>query len=152
MFRSSAGRGGAIGGCRRDVTVDEGDPASTPFRSRRIAPGFAVRLRRHRFDLVLARFHPGQGLREALVLDDRRVRDPLFLVEDAIRQSDAFPTHFEPTVGKLVGLDVFAGQTSRQRRLVQNNPLAVVGQGELLSDIALLSPSQNRIELRGVTF
>ncbi len=71
---------------RRDMTVDEGDPTSVPLRSRRVAAGFAVRLWRHRFDLVLALFHPGQGLREALVLDDRRVRDPLFLVEEAIRQ------------------------------------------------------------------
>ncbi|MGF7056139.1 hypothetical protein GGC47_005355 [Bosea sp. OAE752] len=71
----------------------------------------------------------------------------LLFVEDAMRQSDAFPADLEPSIRKLVGLDVFSDQPSRQRRLVQNNPRVVVRQGELLSDITDASTSARRSSL-----
>ena len=134
---------------RRGVAIGERDRSSASFRARDIATGFAVRLGSHRSALILACLHPRKSFRKPLVLDNRGVRHALLLVEHAMRQSDAFPANLEPTIRILVGLDIFADQPGRQRRLVQNDPLAVVGKRQLLRDIALFPPGQNRIELSG---
>jgi hypothetical protein len=51
-------------------------------------------------------------------------------------------------VREPVGLNIRAGQSYGQRRLFENNPLAVVGERQLLRDVALLTPSKTRVELR----
>ena len=87
---------------------------------------FAGPLDPHGPDLVLTGFHPGKSFRKPLVLDDRRVRHALLLVEHAMRQSRAFPAHLKPAVRKLVNLDILADQSSRQWRLLKNDPLVVI--------------------------
>ena len=104
-----------MGALRRDVPVDKGHPASAPSLSDDIAARFAVRLGSHGPELILASLHPGQSFRKPLVLDNRRLGDPLVFIEHAISQSDALPADLESPVRKLVSLDVFAGQ-SRSRR------------------------------------
>lgn len=42
---------------------------------------------------------------------------------------------------------LWADLSHAQWRLVQNNPLAVVGERQLLRDIALLAPGQDRVEV-----
>src|SRR5918994_7416430 len=147
MYRSSSDRGGGMGVLCRDVPVDEEHPASAPSPSGDIAARFAVRLGSHGPKLILASLHPGQSFRKPLVLNNRRLGDPLVFIEHAISQSDALPADLEPPVRKLVSLDVLAGQSHAQRRLLQNDPLAVIGERQLLRDIALLAPGQDRVEL-----
>jgi hypothetical protein len=145
--RSSPDGGGGIGPFCRDPPVDEGDPAPLSFRARHVAIGLAGGFDRSRSPLVLASFHPSKGFRKPLVLDDRRVCHALLLVEHAIRQSRAFPAHLQPAVRELVSLDILADQSRRQWRLFKNDSLIVVGERQLLRDVALLSPGKNRLEI-----
>jgi hypothetical protein len=53
---------------------------------------------------ILALLDPGQNLAQPLVLDDRRVADPLQLVEHSIGQTQSLPVDLEPPVRKVVDL------------------------------------------------
>ena len=69
---------------------------------------------------------------------------PLILVEGPIGQGQSFPTHIETTVREGIGIDVFAGEATREIGFVQDDPFALVGESQLLADVALLSPEAGR--------
>jgi hypothetical protein len=125
--RSSPDSGGGFSLFRRDPPIDERNPASLALRPGHISTRFARALDRRGPHLVLTGFHPGESLRKPLVLDDRRVRHALLLVEHPVRQRRAFPAHLQPAVRKLVNLDILADQASGQGRFLKDDPLVVIG-------------------------
>src|SRR5215218_6479303 len=118
--------GGRFGLC--DTTLDQ-LIHETPT-ARRLASGaliaglLAVGLHPRWPLLVLPFLDVGQHLTEPLVLHDGRVGDALVLVESPVGQRQALPAHLEATIGKAVGVDIAARQTTREVVLLQDDPLA----------------------------
>ena len=65
------------------------------------------------------------------------------LSNTVIGQGHALPAHLEPAVGEGVGVDILPGEPGRHLVLYQHDPLALVGQSELLPDIALLAVAED---------
>src|SRR5215203_4479974 len=131
--------GGRLGLC--DTTLDQ-LIHETPT-ARRLASGaliarlLAVGLHPRWPLLVLPFLDVGQHLAEPLVLYNGRVSDALVLVESPVGQGHALPAHLKPAIGEAVGIDIAARETTRERILLQDDPLAPIGESQLLTHIAL---------------
>src|SRR3954447_3191791 len=74
---------------------------------------------------------PGQNLTQPLVLDDRRVADPLQIVEHRIGQTQSLPADLEPPVRKVVDLDLLTDQPRGDLRRMQRELHPVVMHDQL---------------------
>src|SRR3954452_24531174 len=71
-----------------------------------VAPPLALGQQPWRRALIVLALDEGQDLAQALVLDDRRLIDPLVLVERPVRQGQPLPAHLQPPVCEDVGVDI----------------------------------------------
>jgi hypothetical protein len=88
---------------------------------------------------ILLRLHSSECMSQPLVFDDGRVTDALIFAEDAIGKRVTFPSHLERTIRKVIDLDVLTCQTVRQITSFKNDLLAVIGESELLTYVALFT-------------
>jgi len=87
-----------------------------------------------------------QGVPEALVLDDGGMADALVLVEDAIGKHSTLGTHLQPAIREVVEVHILATQFTGGIVLFQDNLLAVIGQSQLIANIALFAVTQDIVE------
>lgn len=82
----------------------------------------------------------------ALVLDDGGVTDTLVLAEYVIGKHVASPAHFQRPVPVVEQLDILTFKTLRHIGLLQDDLLAVVVEGDLGPDVALLAVAENIVQ------
>ena len=67
----------------------------------------------------------------------------LLLVERQIGQEQAFPAEGQPTVRKVVNLNILPGDSLGGLVAYQDEKLAVIGHRQLLADVAQLAMAQD---------
>ena len=107
-----------------------------------LAVGFDLRLVLQ----ILLCLDDRERMTESLVLNDRSVADSLILAEHAVGKHATFRSDFERAVRELVEIDVLATQTFRELAPLQDDLLPVIGHGELITHIALLTMAQDVVQ------
>ena len=97
-----------------------------------------------------------QNSTQSFVVRDGGVGNALIHVEDFVGQGAAFERTSNRPSTKGVGVHVFADQAARDVVLFEHDPLAIIGERQLLADIPVLAPAQHirqpirlDIEMRG---
>src|ERR1700754_375914 len=83
---------------------------------------------------------------EAFVLDDGGVADPLILAEDAVGKNVISPANLQRLIPIVEEFDVLAFKALRNVGLLKDDPLAVVVEGELGADVALLPVTEDVVQ------
>ena len=136
---------GALAGCAicLGLAVCQCIPAvvapSRRLIARALFPGAAL-LRR---GLILFGFDELQHGAEALVLLNGGMGDALILVESRVGELDPLPAELQPPVREFEAVNVFARQPAGHFVLFEDDPLPVVGEGQLTADIALIAESKD---------
>jgi hypothetical protein len=97
---------------------------------------------------VLLSLNERERMTKSLVLDDGRVVDTLVLAEHAVGKNVASPANFQRLVPVVEQLDVLAFKALRHFGLFHDDLLAVVVEGELRADVALLTVAENVVQPR----
>jgi hypothetical protein len=95
---------------------------------------------------ILPRLDERERVTEPLILDHGRRADALILVEDAVGKHAALRAHLQPAVREVVDVDILAAELFAYWATLEDQLLAVVGQGELIADMALLAVTQHVVE------
>lgn len=80
---------------------------------------------------------------QALVLDDCGVANPLILVEDAVGKRDTRGADFQAAIWEVVNVYILALKSFGESGSFKNDPIAVVRQGQLASNVPLLPVAQD---------
>lgn len=83
---------------------------------------------------------------EALVLDDGSMADTLILVEDPVGKYLPVPPYLQVSIAEVVEIGILATQPFGDNTAIQDELLAIVGQGQLLGHMPLLSVAQDIAE------
>src|SRR3712207_1709723 len=140
---SVTGSVGRLCRCARLALLEEALPFARDAASSLVAALLGVALDPRRRKGGLQPLHIAQRLAQPLVLDNSRVLYPLVLVEGGVGQGNALPAQFQAAIREGVGVHVLPGQATRHRRLLQHDPLALIAQGQLVPDMALLAVTQD---------
>lgn len=84
---------------------------------------------------------------EAFALDDGSWAHPLVLVEDTVGKHVTVRTYLQPAIREGIHFDVLAAQFFAYFIAFQDELLAIVAQGELLTDVTLLTLAQDIIDV-----
>ena len=95
---------------------------------------------------ILLRLDDRQGMSKALVLDDCSMAHALVLVENPVGKHLSLPAHLQTSVGKVIEVDILAAQILGEGTAIQDELLAIVRQGQLLTDVTLLAVAEDIAE------
>jgi len=108
-----------------------------------IAELLTVGLHPRREVRVSLRLDDGKSVAETLVINDCGVAHPLIFAEGAIGKKEALGADFQAVIWEVVNVNILAHKPFGKRISLQNDPLAVIRQSQLDSDIALFAVAQD---------
>jgi hypothetical protein len=92
---------------------------------------------------ILLRLDDRQCMSKALVLDDCSMAHALILVEDPVGKHLSLPAHLQTSVGKVIEVDILAAQILGEGTAIQDELLAIIRQGQLLTDVTLFAVAED---------
>ena len=72
---------------------------------------------------------------ESFVIHDSGVDDALIFTEDTVGKRAALPSHLQTAIWKIIEIDVLTAETFRDPVPFEDDLLAVIGYGQLLTDV-----------------